>query len=183
MGLADGPELREEFQFTQRQEKILHWFRQNRAPELAGLYSGAVIMLNDPRFPGRVRFIGHAVREIRNELPNVVDGPTVPEPVQYKKELDRISKAWEENVVGPRLGDRPEAFGGVVDEDAQVGIRAPLFEMLDNLVQRHRKGGEKRRDAERRLIKAGAPETALSERDMVRAVDRWHDILLRACYS
>ena len=120
MALADGPELPEEFQLTGRQRRIVDWLGESRGPELAELFRAAAIMLNNPRFPGRLRFIAHAVREIRNGLPNVVDGPKVRRQVQYKKEVDRISKAWEENVLRPSLGDGPEAFGGVVEKDALV---------------------------------------------------------------
>jgi hypothetical protein len=171
--LPDGPDPPSALQFTQRQEGIIDWFRQNRAPELAGLYSGAVIMLNDPRFPGRVRFIAHAVREIRNELPNVADEPRVPRPLQYKARVDEISGVWEENVVLPSIDERAGVAGAEIPTDALVGMRGLLYDMLARLIQEHRVAGEKPRMAAERLIKARAPEASSSQRHMERAIRHW----------
>lgn len=56
--------------------EISQWF-QTHAPSLGELYDGSVHMLYAEVFPGRTRFISHAVREIRNRLPNVIIGTTI----------------------------------------------------------------------------------------------------------
>jgi hypothetical protein len=46
----------------------------HNAASLADLYEGAVVMLYESILLGRTRFIGHAVREIRNRLPDAFAG-------------------------------------------------------------------------------------------------------------
>jgi hypothetical protein len=59
--------------WTDRRLAILEWL-ESAAPSLAELYQGAVQLLDDPGFPGRLRFIAHGVRDVRNRLPDVVAG-------------------------------------------------------------------------------------------------------------
>ena len=65
------------------------WFRVNAA-HLGALYEGALKILYTVGFPRKVRFVAHAVREIRNRLPDVVCGPKTGGTVQYVNRLDAI---------------------------------------------------------------------------------------------
>jgi len=56
---------------------------------------GAVEMVFREDFSGRVRFVSHAVREIRNRLPNVIAGYKAGIKLQYKNRLDAILKVWK----------------------------------------------------------------------------------------
>src|SRR5271170_6800890 len=74
-------------------KQILDWLKRN-APSLAELYEGAVVMLDQFSFPGRTRFISHAVREIRNRLPDAFGGGTRSQRLDYTMRVDAISAAW-----------------------------------------------------------------------------------------
>ena len=77
----------------QRQE-LINWFSRN-APGLGKLYEGALYMVYTNGFPGRVRFVAHAVREIRNRLPDVIAGPISKKRLDYKSRLDQLTDEWK----------------------------------------------------------------------------------------
>ena len=53
------------------QFELLGWL-ENNAPALAPLYRGALALAMLDSFPGRVHFIAHAIREMRNRLPGAL---------------------------------------------------------------------------------------------------------------
>jgi hypothetical protein len=54
-----------------RRNELVSWLRE-RAPSLAGPYVGAVELLTQPSFPGRVHFIAHVIRDIPDRLVDIV---------------------------------------------------------------------------------------------------------------
>ena len=52
--------------------ELLRWFQENAQP-LAAAYEGAVRLLYDEDFPGRIHFVSHAVRDIADRLVFVLD--------------------------------------------------------------------------------------------------------------
>jgi hypothetical protein len=75
----------------------LHGWLQRAAPQLAEVYAGAVTMAFDRGFPGRVVFVWHAMREIRNRLPDAVAGGIASSPLQYRDLADEIQRCWIED--------------------------------------------------------------------------------------
>jgi len=71
--------------------ELLKWF-QEKAESLSDAYWGAVILLHDKNFPGRVHFISHAIRDISDRLVFILDPHVDPSCVQYANELDKILK-------------------------------------------------------------------------------------------
>src|ERR1700677_2005187 len=63
------------------------WLGQH-SPDLVDIYRGALKILFVPEFPGRLRFVSHAVREIRNRVPDAITG-TRPKRVEYMNDCDR----------------------------------------------------------------------------------------------
>jgi len=74
--------------------ELRSWFTRN-APSLGELYKGAVEMVFNNTFPGRVRFVTYAVNEIRNRLPDVIAGPIIGGQIHYEKRLDNIVRVWK----------------------------------------------------------------------------------------
>jgi hypothetical protein len=70
---------------------------QRIAPQLAEVYAGAVTMAFDRDFPGRVVFVWHAMREIRNRLPDAVAGEVASLSLQYRDLADEIQRCWIED--------------------------------------------------------------------------------------
>ena len=79
--------------WSQLRQELLIWFRGN-APSLAGAYEGVILLLANERFPGRIHFIAHAVRDIADRLIYVLDPQLEGSRVQYENELDNIEKIW-----------------------------------------------------------------------------------------
>ncbi len=67
------------------------------APSLSELYEGAVCLLFENRLAGYTRFVGHAVREIRNRLPDAVSESQSAKQPSYKTRSSSTGKRldWE----------------------------------------------------------------------------------------
>lgn len=87
-----SPRIFREVWWTPEREALNRWFLAN-AEHLAPVYVGAVYMAMNESFPGRVHFVAHAIREIRNRLPDAVAG----EEVRGRRAEDlskRLSSIW-----------------------------------------------------------------------------------------
>lgn len=81
--------------FTPQRIELLGWL-DTHAPALTPLYRGALSLALRDSFPGRVHFIAHAIREIRNRLPGAL-GPKVPrQDAGYEHLADKIHRRWVE---------------------------------------------------------------------------------------
>lgn len=116
---------------TQKQRELLNWFAEYTQP-LAEAYEGAIRLLGEKEFPGRMHFIAHAVRDIADRLVYVLDAELTGTRVQYERDMDRIAECW------PMLQAVTEASDLVVDQDA-LTINYKLARMIDSLVVAHRK--------------------------------------------
>lgn len=123
-----------------RRQQLLRWFRAT-APSLSDAYAGAVLMIEDVAFPGRLSFVAHAVRDILNRLPEVLD-PQVQQPqIDYVQSCDRMLAMW------PGLGQL-----GQVQQQAlePVLIEYGLAVIIHDLLERHR--GSRRRPSKAELL-------------------------------
>lgn len=110
--------------------QLLAWFKE-QAPSLADAYEGAVSLLADGEFPGRIHFIAHAVRDIADRLVYVLDRQLQGGRVQYENTFDRIEKDWPDIQVlhnGNANQTKPDS----------VEIDFRLATLIDGLVQDHR---------------------------------------------
>src|SRR3990172_9814367 len=112
--------------WTGRRKELLAWFVRH-SPSLGELYQGALWMIFTPNFPGRVRLVAHAVREIRNRLPDVIAGTKTGGTFQWKNALDRLAKDWQK--AGFSLdGTIPTSFtGGQTIPSDEISIKPQLF--------------------------------------------------------
>jgi hypothetical protein len=58
------------------ERRRLHEWLLREASHLAPVYEASVRMMSDRDFPGRVWFVAHALRDIRNRLPAALAGTT-----------------------------------------------------------------------------------------------------------
>lgn len=92
--ISKNDELRSKaFEHSPVRCELLNWFRE-KAPPLADAYQGAVRLVDDSDFPGRIHFISHAVRDITDRLAFVIDPQLPARRVQYANELDLIERMW-----------------------------------------------------------------------------------------
>ncbi len=87
-----------------------------KAPHLAPLYLAALRMAMDERFPGRVHFIAHAIREIKNRLPDALDGALERPKSKYPKYVGKLCEQWAEE------GLAADGSGPSIDEPAEVAL-------------------------------------------------------------
>ena len=116
--------------WTPLRRELLNWFRTNAAP-LAEAYEGAIRLIDDGDFPGRIHFVAHAVRDISDRLVYVLDPQLKAGRVQYENELDRIEKHWPQLM---SVGDTNDA----VAETETLRINHKVASMIDSLVKAHR---------------------------------------------
>ncbi len=114
--------------WPQKRVELLGWFQSDAKP-LADAYEGAVHLLNEPGFPGRVHFIAHAVRDIADRLIFVLDPQLKGSRVQYDNELDKIVKDW------PKLEVFNDTF--VLDQPDSIEINYVVASRINSLVKAH----------------------------------------------
>ncbi|MBD3675453.1 MAG: hypothetical protein HUJ26_18225 [Planctomycetaceae bacterium] len=111
-----------------KRKQLLDWFRQE-APSLACGYEGALRLLEEKPFPGRIHFISHVVRDIANILPEILRPKSKAGKVQYHQYFDKFEKEW------PNI----EATGGNEDSlNQNISIDYELARKIDTLVTKHR---------------------------------------------
>jgi hypothetical protein len=124
---------------------------------LAPVYTAAVRMAVDPTFPGRVWFVAHGLRDIRNRLPDALAGSVKQARTEYKDLAERVAQCWMEDGL-PADGSSPFA---AASEPSPVGpqrldVSAALVDAVGELVAGHLAIGPRKEDSARRLFDAVA---------------------------
>lgn len=159
--------------WTPLRRELCDWFKRN-APSLGELYEGAVEMVFREDFPGRVRFVSHAVREIRNRLPNVIAGYKAGIQLQYKNRLDAVLKVWKTYGL-PLDGSLPEQITreNPLPSSDYLPIPLDIYTMVAQLVSDHEKTRETPREAAKRLFEAIDPNNNVSEAFLRPRIEFW----------
>ena len=163
--------------WTPARVELQAWLQRN-APSLAELYDGAVRLMYESPLPGRVRFISHAVREIRNRLPDIISGTKGEGSLQYKNRLDDLVKAWR------NAGFSPDGFipGSIASTEPtalpspDVTLPRPLFLQIAILIKDHETTRTKPEDAAIRLFEACAPENQQLRDSLRPVVLQWLEV-------
>ena len=123
--------------WTAKRLRLRDWLERT-APQLAQVYGGAVTMAFDPDFPGRVVFVWHAMREIRNRLPDAVAGEVDSSSLEYGDLADSIRRCWikddlrNDGEIVPTDPSEPSASG-----PARYEISRELLVAVGRLVGGH----------------------------------------------
>jgi hypothetical protein len=167
MALENETPLRPPEYLTTKRQELLGWLKRN-APSLAELYEGAVRLIFDKEFPGRFRLIAHAIREIRNRLPDVIAGTKGGRRVEYVDRMDKIAEIWERE--GFSLGI-PVSIDEGENKEPSPSVKIPryLFQNFGTLINDHVETREKSIDKTIRLFKALNP-TNKSAQDTIRPI-------------
>lgn len=92
-GALGGPASGEEPWWTPERAALVGWLSRY-APALEPLYRGALRLVAFGSFPGRVHFIAHAIREIRNRLPGALGPYVKAKKAGYEDLADAIRGRW-----------------------------------------------------------------------------------------
>lgn len=169
-------ECSEESYWIPSRLELRAWFQRN-APSLGELYEGSLRMLyGEKNFPGRTRFVAHAIREIRNRLPDYITGPKVGGTFQWKNRLDELARDWQK----ARF-----SLDGIIPAEVSVEQSIPsseimvprrLIEKIAILIKDHVESRETRKEAAMRLFEGITPENQ-NLRDTLRPViNQWLDV-------
>jgi hypothetical protein len=137
---------------------------------------GALRIIFSPDFPGGMRFIAHAVREIRNRLPDVIAGPKTGGPVQYKNRLDDIAKDCEKCGLLAEGSATTSLISSEAIPSGHILIPRLLLEKIVTLVKEHVEGRESRGEAAIRLFEGVAPENEDLRNTLRPIVHQWLDV-------
>ena len=153
----------------------LHGWLLSEAPALAPVYEAAVRMAFDPAFPGRVCFIAHALRDIRNRLPDALAGPVSESRTKYSDLAKEISRCWVDD--GLPVDGRYRATSASEPTPAgpeRVEISRPLFEAVGDLVDGDLAIAPRKEDAAVRMFAAvaGGPVPRYVVVGWIRATNR-----------
>ena len=130
-----GPAGDSESWWTPQRIALFGWLEEN-APALAPLYRGALSLATRDGFPGRVHFIAHAIREIRNRLPGAL-GPKVKQrKAGYEDLTDKIRRRWVEEgfLEDGRLPSREESVpsaSGPAPRDVSFEFLASVGRLIE----------------------------------------------------
>jgi len=136
------------------------------------------VLLYENPLPGYSRFVAHAVREIRNRLPEIISGSVSKPRLDYKTRVDEIVRQWKEAglptngvMAGPIEASDPNRA-----EPAGISLPWKLAKLLALLVAEHEETREKPAAAAARLFIGVAPENE-KFRDALRpAVTQWLEV-------
>lgn len=153
--------------------QLRDWLRRNGA-SLAELYEGTVMILylQDPLLPGWSRLVAHAVREIRNQLPDTVAGREVSKKkrVDYKSKLDGLARVWPHAgfVVAPASAPDATAPG-----ESGVTVPNAIYDRISELIREHQEARERPIEAAFRLFEAISPTNKGQRAALEGTVNQW----------
>ncbi len=161
--------------WTSERLELKSWFSRN-AQILGGLYEASLIMIHDKSFPGRIQLISHAIREIRNSLPDKVGGYVKRKKVDYIGKLDVISKLWIEFKIESYkiIND----YQPVPDSQPIQGMILPLalFSKIKELISDHNRSHETRKEQAFRLFDSLIPENKDVRESLTPIVNQWLEV-------
>jgi len=162
--------------WTPLRERVAKWLDEV-APSLGELYRGALELVHTV-VPGRVRFICHAVREIRNRLPDALAGEERGR-TEYGHLTTRIAKEWEksglslDSVLTPPNSPEANQVSGLPDV---VTVPRSVLKAVAVLLRDHEAGSRRAQRRFDRLFDALAPENATQRTEMVPIVNQWKEV-------
>jgi hypothetical protein len=160
--------------WTSPRREIRAWLQRNNAVSLSELYEGAVELVSRT-VPGRVRLVAHAVREIRNRLPDALAPEKEPERLDYRKRCEAIRNVWQRLDSIELLGSR-----NVPDATASVGVPVVAAEQVQQLLDDDQAVQGRVRATATRLyvavvrIRSGRTLTESEQVAIEPAIRQWH---------
>jgi hypothetical protein len=122
---------------------------------------------------GFTRFVAHAVRDIRNRLPDAVAGPKGGRRFDWKNRLDRLEDLWSN--AGLPLEGRPAQAGSPAPLPDDVSVPLNVFRQVQHIVREHRDTREKPQQAAERLWE-GLGSSAEDRTAIIPVINEWLDV-------
>lgn len=155
--------------WTPARREMHSWFQRN-APSLGELYEATLRILFDCNIPGKTRLVAHAVREIGNNLPDVIAGTTLRNRVEYVQRCDDIVEELKRTKYSLEAAESA-AFSGGEPPSSYVRVPLSIMKSFVLLVRDHERGRERNSDKALRLLNAINPEN-IALKDYLRPIIR-----------
>ena len=170
--------LRSEATWPSDRQRIREWLTQN-SEQLADLYAGAVELLQMSSLPGKLRFVCHAVREIRNRLPDVIAGSNAGGRLDYTARVNTLSELFERNGFLEESGSLYVVSDDAVNPSAAtvqyVRLTEEVYLSVRELITDHRRASSSVRARAQQLFDAGHPYSGLHSQQIQPVVSTWMD--------
>lgn len=157
--------------WTESRRELQEWFKRN-APSLGDLYEGALRMVFDQAFPGRTRFVAHAVREIRNRLPDVITG-TTRKRFDEVSAIDSLASKWQK--AGFSVDGTCHVSLGQTEDlpSKHVPLPVGLFRDIARVLREHLEARERPSEAAARLFLGVEPRNSDSRDSLRPVIEHW----------
>ncbi|WP_167844822.1 hypothetical protein [Scytonema millei] len=152
--------------WTSTRMSICAWLNE-QAPPLAELYEGAVCLIFERPVRGRLRFVSHAVREIRNRLPDYISNEKSGERLNYKDEVDQLLAIWQSS--GFSLNEAPS-------NDGDIPIPLQIFNNIQELLKKHIAVSVNNKEKAIRFFESCISENKPIRNTLLPIVDHWWEV-------
>jgi len=119
------------------------------------VFEATIRLAADRTFPGRVWFMAHALRDMRNRLPNAIAGSVKGSKTEYSVLAAQVTKCWREDGL-PGDGSSPVLAGHEASAEgpARLEVSATLIAAIGELVSGHMAIEPRKKESARRLWEA-----------------------------
>lgn len=163
-----GPDVAAESWLGPERIDLLGWLGNN-APAITPIYRGALALAMFGSFPGRAHFIAHAIREIRNRLPDALGLRVGHRDARCEQFADKVRERWLAEGL-PEDGRLSQAGSASLASDpAGRRVSDEFLASVGELIEEHNEAQENRRIRDEHAF------SALSDRGPVPPyfVDYW----------
>ena len=156
----------QQFRLTSRQQ-LIHRSLEEKGESVAFLFESALLVMADTGNPGRLFLAAHSIRMMMDELPKVMDLPTLAEQGRLGDQVGGLEPIWAA-ALKSRCHNEGK-WAGEIDTPLQK-----LFAKLHKFFQWWKDNRPKRRDVAAGLFRSTDPSSLpLPEPLEKRRVDRW----------
>lgn len=164
--------------WTTTRLKILEWLEE-QAPPLAQLYEGAVCLVFEQPIPGKLRFVAHAVREIRNRLPDYISSSNGHKRLEYTNEVNKLVEIWqgcgfslEQTVPDSQMN----TSGNLPPPSPDIPVPQQLFLTIQQLLQKHLEVPLSNREKAIRFFELCIPAKQSSPETLRPIANHWRNV-------
>jgi hypothetical protein len=167
LAYSDAMDLNASFQFTGRQQ-LIHGSLAQKSDEIADLYESALRVRWDEGNCGRFLLAAHAIREMTNNLPKVLDLPV--ETGRLGDQVDALEKVWDRTTKS--TCHQQGEWTGVIDD-----LLRNLLGKIHGLFEWRRKNRQDRRLVVAKMFRKIDPSgQSLPETLEEKRTDSWLDL-------
>ena len=166
--VPDQTPLEEVSLFDDKRTRLKNWIA-SKSSFLGGLYEGAVMILcGNPPLPGWRHFTAHAVREIRNRLPDCVAGTESVSRLDYHQEVRKISAAWAAQGLPTARSVGTEA---TTSTETSISISKEIYDSISKMVKDSSEVSDRKYRSAYRLFHTLVPEGEFGEKEPI--IQEW----------